>query len=704
MTLRKAIGSALKAFGEGIAEAPPASGKTRQDLGSLMQSENSWFSRGDAPPWTKEGSVQAPYAEAPIIHRCVKVLSDIVSGIPLEFFRGDSDEPLPLSDPIARVFANPNAHYSGRQLISRLVMDELLYGNGLWFLDGMAGLSAKERAIKFPTSIIPLPAAGLAVRRDPVSRAHTGWIIARPMARKEFSLEETVHFFLENPHDDYLGMSEVAPAKLDYDSMNAAATQNIRLLRKGGPGTILTRNDPGGAMFGGEGDSDILSAFNEGFQGEDDRNAIILPPGMTPNRDGATQREMDFEKLLRFSRENQAGALGVPPSLIGILEYANYSNMGSQLEYVYHFAAFPLADRIQDTIQTKMLDRFGTGARCYFKKEAVRALFENLDQLTTIAARLWGIGFTREAINERLELGFDLSDDPTAEVSFLPAGMAPAEAPSPEEPAAKPKAAPPAGEMEKEIPEELKQKLALRREAKRAAKWASYVKETDKAERIILGDWRAFLAWLRDESLARIGAQSFRGSASESFVPPDGEVAKKGREAAEKGLRRAIVSGQKSVIAEVGLDIDTWSLLDPEVTKLVNARSIPIVGASEAAAERMRKTISEGVKKGETIPEIAERIRVKYGEEYAGQATVVARTEALAGFSWAREGAKTDAGIERHEWLSARDESVRDSHRMDGEIVKLGEPFSNGLFYPMDPDGPPEEVIQCRCVAVSILD
>jgi hypothetical protein len=49
-------------------------------------------------------------------------------------------------------------------------------------------------------------------------------------------------------------------------------------------------------------------------------------------------------------------------------------------------------------------------------------------------------------------------------------------------------------------------------------------------------------------------------------------------------------------------------------------------------------------------------------------------------------------------WSAARDNRVRHSHEMlDGEFVDEDEPFSNGLMYPGDPSGEPEEVYNCRC-------
>jgi len=678
-----AIGAALKAFGETL---------TKQDLSSQMAAEHAWFIRGDDPPWGKGDKLTKPYAESPVMHRCVKVLADIISGIPFELFEGDSDDPVDVAHPVARVFARPNERYSGRQLMSRTVMDTLLFGNAFWFLDGLAGLSAKQRAVKFPMFLRPLPACGARPKADPLTGRQSGWTVMTAKGQKDYTLEEIAHFFLENPYDDVMGMSEVGPASLDMSSMHIAALTNIRMLRKGGPGVILERADPNSAaLYGGETDDSIIRSWNENFREEDDRNALLLPPGLKANRDGATQREMDFEKLLRFSREQQAGSVGVPPSLIGILEYANYANMSSQLEYVYHFAAFPLANRIQDAIQVNVLDRFGTGLKGYFKTEAVKAMYQNLNSLLDGARKLVDMGVPFTEVNERLEIGIDTDKYPWLAKGYIPFGMTPVDA---------------LDEEEDDDEDALPQKATQARELSRSAKWMAYMRTTDRLERLYLGAWRAFLGWMQTATLANMAGRSERVTqASGDDVPPDGAVDAKAIESTEEPARRSVVAGRKSLAAEVQADMEVWGLLDPRVTKLVQGRTVRIKLSGRQAAARVRATISEGVTQGESVQELADRVRQKFREEYAGQALTVARTETLSGFSAARHESMTEAGITRHEWLSARDgDRVRESHRIDGQTVTVGTPFSNGLLHPLDPDGPPEEVINCRCVAVAVVE
>lgn len=56
--------------------------------------------------------------------------------------------------------------------------------------------------------------------------------------------------------------------------------------------------------------------------------------------------------------------------------------------------------------------------------------------------------------------------------------------------------------------------------------------------------------------------------------------------------------------------------------------------------------------------------------------------------------------ISYHKWVSRGDHRVRGTHRtQDGEIVRVGDRFSNGLLFPGDRStGEPKEYVRCRCV------
>ena len=64
---------------------------------------------------------------------------------------------------------------------------------------------------------------------------------------------------------------------------------------------------------------------------------------------------------------------------------------------------------------------------------------------------------------------------------------------------------------------------------------------------------------------------------------------------------------------------------------------------------------------------------------------------------------RSELGFEvMKKWLATLDDRTRESHvDLDGEVVEVDEPFSNGLMYPADPSGEPEEVYNCRCTMIS---
>jgi Phage Mu protein F like protein len=99
------------------------------------------------------------------------------------------------------------------------------------------------------------------------------------------------------------------------------------------------------------------------------------------------------------------------------------------------------------------------------------------------------------------------------------------------------------------------------------------------------------------------------------------------------------------------------------------------------------------------------------------RAEAIARTESITALHEAQQQAMEQAvesGAVAQEnvsfvWRATQDNRTRDSHvAMDGQEVKMGEMFISGLGneleYPGDPNGPPEDVVNCRCWRESSID
>lgn len=113
----------------------------------------------------------------------------------------------------------------------------------------------------------------------------------------------------------------------------------------------------------------------------------------------------------------------------------------------------------------------------------------------------------------------------------------------------------------------------------------------------------------------------------------------------------------------------------------------------------------QGIIQGESMGKIAKRIR-NVQEMNRTQAIRSARTIVTGAENKGRQDsyakAEADGIILQKEWLATNDGRVRHSHAMlDGAIVDQDKKFDNGLMYPGDPSGRPEEVYNCRCALVA---
>lgn len=121
----------------------------------------------------------------------------------------------------------------------------------------------------------------------------------------------------------------------------------------------------------------------------------------------------------------------------------------------------------------------------------------------------------------------------------------------------------------------------------------------------------------------------------------------------------------------------------------------------------LNSAIIQGTLQGEGITEIAERL-IKVTDMNQNVAIRNARTMVTAAQNMGREDSIKRAqnmGIDvERAWVATLDFRTRHSHRqLDGEVRAVGEPFSNGLMFPGDPDGVPAEVYNCRCREIATV-
>lgn len=133
-----------------------------------------------------------------------------------------------------------------------------------------------------------------------------------------------------------------------------------------------------------------------------------------------------------------------------------------------------------------------------------------------------------------------------------------------------------------------------------------------------------------------------------------------------------------------------------------------VTGITETTRDRIAQAIDNAMEEGAGVVTITDRIidniKKDYKEFTQARANLIAQTEMVTASNEASLEAGKSTGLEiRKFWSTSGLPNVRESH-MSAEIDSNdvggyadGETFNNGLMYPGDPSGSPEEVCNCHC-------
>jgi len=125
---------------------------------------------------------------------------------------------------------------------------------------------------------------------------------------------------------------------------------------------------------------------------------------------------------------------------------------------------------------------------------------------------------------------------------------------------------------------------------------------------------------------------------------------------------------------------------------LLNKAVVPISQTMTDEIETLlREALSEGWSSEETVSRLDEEDIPK------ARARTIVRTESVRALNYTQLAAADNEFYEvDKQWIAIEDNRTRHSHSLvDGEKRALDDQFSNGLMFPGDPEGGPEEVINC---------
>jgi hypothetical protein len=128
-----------------------------------------------------------------------------------------------------------------------------------------------------------------------------------------------------------------------------------------------------------------------------------------------------------------------------------------------------------------------------------------------------------------------------------------------------------------------------------------------------------------------------------------------------------------------------------------------VLPISQTTRARIETVLKEAAAEGWGVNEILARLE---GPEFLDmtrrRARRIVRTETVRASNFGGMAGAWESEFETEKvWLEIKDNRTRFSHRhssgVGGQVRDLTDPYSNGLMFPGDPNGPASETISCRC-------
>ena len=515
------------------------------------------------------------------------------------------------------------------------------------------------------------------------------------MSEKRYETKDILYFKYPNPTSPYRGASPVQRKAYAYDTDKYNMIYQLNIFKNGVHlKQVLEseKNIPPEQM------KKIMTIFNQTYSGADNAHKTgALVGGMSLKTIGVSNKDMEFMLLAEWTMRQLASAYHTPPQKLSHPESTNLANMTALDTAWNRECILPRLVRQEEVINTFLLPMYGdAGIYCKYDNPVP---VDNAFKLKQRESNLKN--FVISPNEARMEDGLDEAE--WGKVPLAPFSIAPLNTAKPIEPKLEPgKAKMPTVELSPEKMEEFTNDLREAYEKKYTEEykkqyWELFIKRITPQE----NEFKRGMISLFQQQQNRV-LRALRGKKiSETDVQNvlrithDEKEIMKFTEFVLPRITEMVKINGKAAAAELGVAFD---VTNPKVIKWIKERAgMLIKSISDTTLEKLKRTLAEGVANGESIPNLADRIGIVYDEAKGSRSVLIARTETItASNSGSYEAYKQSGVVEKKEWLATMDDRVRDEHAaMNGEVVDLDKPFSNGLMFPCEPN--------CRCTTIPVI-
>ncbi len=590
---------------------------------------------------------------------------------------------------------NPFTNRYELMTITQINME--LTGNAYWWIP--------RNNLGIPYMIWQIPSHWMKVVPD-ADLFVSGYVLKVPYIGKfiPFDEDEIIHFKNPSPFDLYYGSGPTWGAQYGLDLNEQIKTWGINFfLNNAQPSGILTTE----SNLNPDQYQRLKDQWNAKYRGSKNAGKMaILENGLKYQQMGSTPDQARFPDVSKEIRDEIFACFGVPASKLGLSEGVNRANADTN-DYTYQKETIlPRLTLIQEKLNEKLIPIYDRQFTCEFENPVPQDDQFIIDE----RVKMIQCGFTtidEERVKEGLK-PFNLPETskPLIPFNLMPAGSAQAQGNSypGQDPNQgkdnKPGDAPAAGKAITKSKDH---------------HWEIFVNTTAPQERLFAGVMKRYFESQHSEVMRTIhNLKAANGghtkvAVSANIIFNTNEANNKLKNTSKASVREAYVAGLNMGMRSTNSTID-FSLFEPNIMRAVETR----IGffadkVNRTTVQMLKSTLDQAIQEGWTIDKVASEIDgiFNYSENFRSKR--IAQTEIIGATNDGQVRAFDEAGIKQKEWLTARDEKVRDSHQIDGQVVDLTQSFKTNLgshlLYPGDRSSgaPAEDVINCRCTVIPVI-
>jgi HK97 family phage portal protein len=560
---------------------------------------------------------------------------------------------------------------------------------------------------------------------------YTGSPLVSPIPSEMLLPTEVVQGRMVNPYLYWRGMSPLLVALLPASADYAAEMFMKGLLMNNADTGVIATTDQ---SLTREQREQFMAALRERKRkaGTPDR-PLFLSSGVKIEKPTISNVDMQFLETRKLLRQEIGAIFKVPESIMGFSEAKSSSLSGGgnalseeKLTFLEQTVS-PKCHRYE-TAMDPIVKTFGDDLIGWFDISGMPIMQAARRSRVDSAVKVFGLGVPFNEINEVYDLGF--SDLPWGDKGYLPFSLQPADAveePMPAEgdlpgPGNKPEADDGTPDQNANLFSRASRLLGETQKGSNQKLWEHHMRQRRETVRMFSSKVKRVLNEFRGKVLDKLNAHGAPKSESLLTSSPTisvrslvdlifdvGHFARELLGAVTPVMEAALQSASDQLRTdELDLD-DPWKFPPPKAVEFIKGRTQDIQGCGATVRSQLNTALKEGIENGESTEKLAARVKGVFNNLGRYESERVARTETAIAFNFARHESMAHAGVRYKSWLSSHGPNVRQAHA-DAEMeyrenpIPIDEAFEVGgeeLMYPGDPDGSPENVINCQCVQLA---